>query len=58
VTEVEPVVAYVRSFIEGGVGEGADEAFRRFLEDELARSGAIRITKDPGMFEAVCAAGD
>jgi ubiquinone/menaquinone biosynthesis C-methylase UbiE len=58
VTEVEPVVAYVRSFIEEGAGEGADGAFRRFLEHELASSGAIRITKDPGMFEAVRAAGD
>jgi ubiquinone/menaquinone biosynthesis C-methylase UbiE len=58
VTEVEPVLAYVRSFIEEGAGEGADEAFRRFLERELASGGAIRITKDPGMFEAVRGAGD
>jgi ubiquinone/menaquinone biosynthesis C-methylase UbiE len=58
VTAVEPVVAYVRSFIEGGIGEGADEVFRRFLGRELASSGVIRITKDPGMFEAVRGAGD
>jgi ubiquinone/menaquinone biosynthesis C-methylase UbiE len=58
VTAVEPVVAYVRSFIEGGIGEGADEVFRRFLERELAASGAIRITKDPGMFEAVRVEGN
>ena len=53
VTEVEPVVAYVESFIEKGAGEGAEEAFKGFLAHELATSGTIHITKDAGMFKAV-----
>jgi ubiquinone/menaquinone biosynthesis C-methylase UbiE len=52
VTEVEPIAAYIRSFIDKGTGEEAEEKFKEFLTHELATSGAIRITKDSGLFEA------
>jgi len=57
VTEVEPVIAYISSFIEMDVSESAEQKLRRLLEHELATSGTIRITKDSGMFRAVLKAG-
>lgn len=55
VTEVEPLVAYILS------GRGQDiivgeqrQEFIRFVEQEMVPTGAIVITKDTGLFEAVC----
>lgn len=54
VTEVEPLIAYVFSGIASAdIGEAALEALRRHLTDELARTGAITITKAAGMFIAL-----
>lgn len=47
VTEVEPVVAYVRS--SESYPEGALERVREAVEEALAREGAFRITTTPGM---------
>lgn len=56
VTEADPLVAYVLS----GTGNAKDvlvgeklAAFIRFVERELVAHGAIRITKDSGMFEGL-----
>ena len=53
VTEAEPLVAYVLSTKTlSWSDEAQPEAFRRFVADEIARRGAIRITVDAGLFEA------
>jgi ubiquinone/menaquinone biosynthesis C-methylase UbiE len=53
ITEAAPLIAYVRSGYasSGVVGERLTE-FTRFVEQELASHGAIRITKATGLFEA------
>jgi hypothetical protein len=51
VTEVEPLVAYVLSGLEGA--EHRRDEFRAFVHREFQRQGgAIRITKDPGVLVA------
>lgn len=54
VTEAEPLVNYIVSG--GSVGAALVREkraqFTRFVEQELAEKGAIRITKDSGIFEA------
>jgi SAM-dependent methyltransferase len=53
VTEAGPLVAYVLSGLFGASFSGEQSTqFRRFVEDEIAAHGAIRITKDSGLFEA------
>lgn len=61
VTETEPLVAYVRSTMFAQAAqrelppqefEGILGALRRDLDDELARDGSIRITKEMGLFIA------
>ena len=53
VTEAEPLAAYILS---NPVGETlvADkvEQFTQYIEQEIARNGAIHITKETGLFEA------
>jgi len=52
VTEAEPLVAFVASMAADLAGERRAE-FARFVEQALrASGGAIRITKDSGIFEA------
>jgi ubiquinone/menaquinone biosynthesis C-methylase UbiE len=53
VTEAEPLIAYVLSGRYGAVlaGEPIGE-FTRSVEEEIVRHGAVRITKDAGLFEA------
>jgi ubiquinone/menaquinone biosynthesis C-methylase UbiE len=53
VTEVEPIIAYIRSLPKRGANEEAEKKLREFLTHELAASGAIRITKDSGIFVAI-----
>jgi len=54
VTEAEPLMAYVLSGLFGSaLTDDQTAAFRRFVENELAEHGAIRITKDAGLFEAI-----
>jgi len=53
ITEVEPLVAYVLSSTRDFVESDAQiEAFRQMLAEQIAQSGAIRITKDSGLFIA------
>jgi hypothetical protein len=54
VTDAAPLVAYVLSGLFGAsFSDEQSTAFRRFVEDEVAARGAIRITKDSGVFEAI-----
>ena len=50
VTEVEPVVAYVRS--SASYPEGALERVREAAEEAVAREGAFRVTTTPGIVSA------
>ncbi len=53
VTEVEPILAYVRSGIRAAqFSEAEFVQIEKELRDQLARDGEIFITKDSGMFEA------
>jgi ubiquinone/menaquinone biosynthesis C-methylase UbiE len=52
VREVEPLVAYINSLTNTDADEDAENKLRNFLTHRLAASGAIRITKDSGIFEA------
>lgn len=54
VTEVEPLVAYIGSMFsaKGLRGTEAEQQLRRVIAERLARDGAIRITKSPGLFVA------
>lgn len=55
VTETEPLVAYVLSCMLGTVLTGELLArFTQLVQAELAQRGAIHITKDSGLFRAVC----
>jgi ubiquinone/menaquinone biosynthesis C-methylase UbiE len=54
ITDVEPIVAYIRSGIR--VGELSEEelaSLRLDLEKELKEKGKIFVSKDSGLFEAV-----
>jgi ubiquinone/menaquinone biosynthesis C-methylase UbiE len=55
VTEVEPLLDYILSGIvaRDSVSEDQVDAFREFLADQMAATGAILITKDSGLFEAL-----
>jgi SAM-dependent methyltransferase len=53
VTEIEPLLAYIRSMIH--VGKFSEDEFAKVqfeLENELKEKGRIMITKDSGMFDA------
>jgi SAM-dependent methyltransferase len=50
ITEIEPVVAYIRSL---PAGDAADlDAARRVVGEAIAREGAFRVTKATGLFLA------
>lgn len=52
VTEAEPLAAYVASTVsQSAYVRGRLDAFTRFVEAEIARHGAIHITKTTGMLE-------
>ena len=54
ITEVEPIMAYLRSSVSrSDIDETELKKLRIELETMLARDGAIFITKDSGLFEAV-----
>jgi ubiquinone/menaquinone biosynthesis C-methylase UbiE len=54
VTEVEPIMAYLRSSIRAAeLSENELINLQHDLEKELKENGKIFITKDPGLFEAV-----
>jgi ubiquinone/menaquinone biosynthesis C-methylase UbiE len=55
VTEVEPLVVYVRSMMvaKSVLGDGRVKAFAEMVKRKLAQRGAIKVTKDSGMFEAM-----
>lgn len=53
ITEAEPLVAYVCSMMTDAVPEGERVgAFRAFVQHELDEHGAIRVSKDAGVFLA------
>ncbi len=53
ITEASPLVAYVLSGRAKSVLSGERlKRFMRFVEEEIALQGAIRVTKDAGIFEA------
>jgi SAM-dependent methyltransferase len=52
VSEAEPIVAYVFSGRRSHMGAERRADFLRYVEKEIHRSGAIRISKDSGMFIA------
>jgi len=54
VTEIEPIMAYIRSSIRASeLSEEKLEQVRTDLKKELVTKGEILITKDSGLFEAV-----
>ena len=54
VTEVEPIMAYIRSSVRAAsLSEAAIREIQVDLEQELKDKGAIFIRKDSGLFEAV-----
>ncbi|WP_179137980.1 class I SAM-dependent methyltransferase [Candidatus Entotheonella palauensis] len=53
VDEAEPVLAYMCSGLRYQVEPDRVGPLRAFLEQEIARHGAIRVDKDVGMFEAI-----
>jgi SAM-dependent methyltransferase len=52
VTEAEPLLAYIRSYVTG-LGDDLERAVREQIEAELAAHGALKITKDSGMFRGM-----
>jgi ubiquinone/menaquinone biosynthesis C-methylase UbiE len=54
ITEAGPLVAYILSGIMWSdiLDDNQRAAFTKFIEQELARQGAIHVTKDSGLFEA------
>jgi ubiquinone/menaquinone biosynthesis C-methylase UbiE len=53
VTDAQPLIAYALSLdLQELTGERQAE-FARFVEDEIARTGSVHITKDSGMFVAI-----
>lgn len=54
VTEVEPIIAYIRSSVHvSELSEDAMLEIRNDLETELKEKGSIFIQKDSGLFEAI-----
>lgn len=53
VTEVEPLVAYILSTKRSALVSEKPKALARLIEHKMKLEGAIFITKDVGMFEAV-----
>jgi hypothetical protein len=54
VTEIEPMMAYVRSSLRAAdLSEAELSKVRADLENELKEKGRIFFTKDSGLFEAV-----
>jgi ubiquinone/menaquinone biosynthesis C-methylase UbiE len=54
VTDVEPIMAYMRSSIPASeLSEEELEIVRRDLQDELMTKSKISITKDSGLFKAI-----
>jgi len=58
VTEAQPLIDYAMSMTLPELTGERQAAFVHFVEDEIARTGAIRITKDSGMFAAIRPAVD
>ena len=52
VTEAEPLLAFIRSYVTGPSGE-QERALREQIENELAAHGALTISKDSGMLTGV-----
>lgn len=53
VTEAEPLIAYVVTTLPAPLSAARRAELTRFVEQEIARDGAIRITKESGLFVAV-----
>lgn len=53
ITKVEPLLAWGRSWAQAFFPGDKFTAFLQFLEQEMIAQGAIRVTKDPGLFVAL-----
>jgi ubiquinone/menaquinone biosynthesis C-methylase UbiE len=54
VTEAEPLVAYILSLpLDPPLGEAERQRLREVVEGEIAAHGAITLTTDAGMFQAI-----
>ena len=55
ITEAEPLIAYVMSMVEAKSVFTDDKLAQliAYVEQEIAAHGAIHITKDSGVFEAI-----
>jgi len=53
ITEVEPLLAWARSWAKPFFPADKFKALLQFLEQEMMTKGAIHVTKDPGLFEAI-----
>ncbi len=56
VTQAQPLVDYIlsmNSVLDSPPGEALIERFKRSVEEQIAREGSLRITKDTGLFVGV-----
>jgi SAM-dependent methyltransferase len=53
VTEVEPIVDYIRSMSDFWIGARSEDEMRRDIEAVIENEGIFRIEKDAGIFTAV-----
>jgi ubiquinone/menaquinone biosynthesis C-methylase UbiE len=54
ITEIEPIMAYIRSGIRvAELSENELAALQQGLEEKLKQKGSIFVTKDSGLFEAI-----
>jgi hypothetical protein len=53
ITSIDPLVAYAASVVGDTVlAGGGRAAFKQLVEQRLAQTGVIRVTKETGLFEA------
>ena len=53
IDQVEPVVRYVESYLDGGKDQQPVLQLRSYLEDLLSEQGSIKVSKETGLFQAV-----
>ncbi len=53
VTDLEPIIRYLKSWSEKEFPPDKEARFRSFLAEKLASNGEIKITKETGLFECL-----
>jgi len=53
VTQVEPIIRYIRSYTKLKDSDTQTTALRDYLQSQITENGSIRITKESGMFVAL-----